>query len=137
VTSDSQVYGRDTIKHPGSVVQNTAGLLLALGTSGRRAEGFGGNWVYYEYSKGLGPLIPHLFGRESVTVGNFVFTSGPLRHRPMLYWHEYRHYQQSTEYGLLFIPAYLRSLVAEGYEDNQFERDAERWAWRLRWAKTV
>jgi hypothetical protein len=136
-TSNFQTYGRDTIEHPGSVIQNTLGLLLGMGTSGRRAEGYGGNWVYYEYGKGLGPLIPHLFGRESITVGNFVFSAGPLRYRAMLYWHEYRHYQQSTEHGLLFIPAYLRSLLTQGYEGSTFERDADRWAWRMRWSKTV
>lgn len=127
-----RTYVQDTLLHPGSIIQNTLGYALSVGTVGDRGQGVGGTWVYYENASGLGVLVPKLFGTDVIAVGNFVFSAGPLRRRRSLYWHEYRHYQQSTELGLLFLPTYVINTVVHGYAHNPLERDAREWGWRQR-----
>lgn len=117
----------DTRRHPLSLVQNLAGGLIAAATAGQAGTGPGG-WRYIENARGLGAAIPRRFGQDAITIGCHTFSAVPLdRDRP-LYWHEYRHYHQSTRWGPAFLPAYLLVQALRGYGRNPFEQDAARWA---------
>lgn len=118
---------RDTRRHPLSLVQNLAGGLIALATPGTPGVGPGG-WRFIEDARGLGAAIPRWFGQDAITIGCHTFSGVPLRGDHSLYWHEYRHYRQSTRWGPAFIPAYLLVQALRGYRRNPFEQDAARWA---------
>ena len=124
---DTWTYAADTALHPRSVLQNTLGFAVSLGTAGERGQGSDGTWAYYENASGLGVAIPELFGQEAITIGNFVFSEESLTRRRELYWHEYRHYRQSTAFGPLFLLAYAITHATHGYADSPFEEDARDW----------
>jgi hypothetical protein len=127
--ADLGMMAGNTLRHPGSGVQNLFGWLVSLCTSGQRRRGPGG-WVYYEHARGLGTLLPHWFKQNAITIGFVAFADDALSANPHWYFHEYAHYRQSIREGLLFLPRYFRGAV-RGHGANPFELEADTIAERL------
>lgn len=130
-TADIRAALADTRRHPRSVLQNSLGLLVALLTRGKRRHGRRG-WHVYHQATGLGAWLPRFSGQTAITIGWVTFVDRErLRAGGSLWWHEYRHYQQSTRRGLAFLPAYLAEQASHGYGANRFEQDAYAYGARL------
>jgi hypothetical protein len=128
------LYVADVRQHPGSAIQDSLGLGLALASPGARmTRADCGNWYFIADRGGFGPwlvnaLRAHAFTLGNVTVANRSGTASLCDPASPIYYHEPVHYRQSTAWGLFFIPAYLLgqvpAMVKHDPTSNPFEATA-------------
>jgi hypothetical protein len=123
---DARQFASELRRNPRCFFQNLLGLLTALLTSGELVQPRDG-WRAYHRARGLGPLLPRLFGQGAITVGNLTFTGKELKEDGRLYWHEFAHYEQSVREGLMWLPRYFgeSARVRGSHSRNRFEEEAE------------
>lgn len=112
-------WGKTTVDHPSSVLQQTLGTLMALTSSGDRSRE--GDVTFYENCWGTCSFLRLTEDFYAITLGHCVFAEGPIY--PELKRHELTHVRQGDEYRLLWPLAYLWEM-RHGYKCNRFEEEA-------------
>ena len=117
---DTASYVDTMIDHPGSVIQQTTGLIIARFSFGDRFQRE--DAVFYQNCWGLCSIFRAIPNTRNITIGHFIFSRGEPGETTIQ--HELVHVRQGDKHGLRWADRYFRESVERGFRCNRYEEEA-------------